>query len=67
MANILFKKGSYELFEKNVLGITRVKDSEGKVTGFEQGPTNVQEGALYLTEDEGGLYLGKSNGTVKRI
>lgn len=25
------------------------------------------DGALYLTEDEGGLYLGKSNGTVKRI
>lgn len=25
------------------------------------------DGALYLTEDEGGLYLGKSDGTVKRI
>lgn len=67
MANILFKKGNYELFEKNVLGITRIKDSEGKVTGFEQGPKNIQEGALYLTEDEGGLYLGTSSTTVKRI
>ena len=67
MANILFKKGNYELFEKNVLGITRLKDSEGKVTGFEQGPKNIQEGALYLTEDEGGLYLGTSSTTVKRI
>lgn len=67
MANILFKKGNYELFEKNVLGITRIKDSDGKVTGFEQGPKNIQEGALYLTEDEGGLYLGTSSSTVKRI
>jgi hypothetical protein len=67
MANILFKKGNYELFEKNVLGITRIKDSEGKVTGFKQGSKNIQEGALYLTEDEGGLYLGTSNSTVKRI
>lgn len=67
MANILFKKGNYELFEKNVLGITRIKDNEGKVTGFEQGPKNIQEGALYLTEDEGGLYLGTSSSTVKRI
>jgi hypothetical protein len=25
------------------------------------------DGALYLTEDEGGLYLGKSDGSVKRI
>ena len=25
------------------------------------------EGALYLTENEGGLYLGKSDGTVQRI
>lgn len=25
------------------------------------------DGALYLTEDEGGLYIGKTNGEVKRI
>ena len=50
MANILFKKGSYNEFKSKVL-------------------TNNQatEGALYLTEDEGGLYLGLNGGTVKRI
>jgi hypothetical protein len=26
-----------------------------------------EAGTLYFTEDEGGLYLGKSGGTVQRI
>lgn len=50
MANLLFKKGSYELFKEKVL------------TG-----NAAVEGALYLTEDEGALYLGQNGGTVKRI
>lgn len=49
MANLLFKKGSYNDFKTKVLG--------GKAVA----------GTLYLTEDEGGLYLGKSDGSVTRI
>jgi hypothetical protein len=55
MANILFKKGSYNDFKSRVLGIAE----DGT-----QGTSAVVEGALYLTEDEGGLYLGKSEGQV---
>lgn len=46
MANILFKKGTYEQF-KNLTSFT--------------------EGALYLTEDEGSLYLGTGANDYKRI
>jgi hypothetical protein len=67
MSNILFKKGSYDNFEKNVLGITRKIDPATGALSFVQGTKNIQEGALYLTEDEGGLYLGGSEGTIKRI
>lgn len=49
MANLLFKKGSYNDFKTKVLG--------GKAVA----------GTLYLTEDEGSLYLGKSDGSVTRI
>lgn len=48
--NLLFKKGNYLDFKKNIL------------TG-----NNATEGTLYFTEDEGGLYLGKSSGEVQRI
>lgn len=51
MADILFKKGSYGDFKSQIL------DQSNKVT----------PGALYLTEDEGGLYLGINSSTVKRI
>lgn len=51
MANILFKKGSYSNFKANVLDKTNA----------------VTPGALYLTEDEGGLYIGTSTSSVKRI
>lgn len=54
MANILFKKGSYSQFNEKILQNTEA----------------IEDGALYLTEDEGGLYLGKVvNGTksVQRI
>lgn len=51
MADILFKKGSYGDFKANIL------DKSNQVT----------PGALYLTEDEGGLYIGISQSKVKRI
>jgi hypothetical protein len=53
MSNILFRKGSYADFKTNVLGYddaTQQFSKEQKIT----------EGALYFTEDEGGLYLGIS-------
>lgn len=46
MANILFRKGSYEQFKA--------------LTSF-------TAGTLYLTEDEGGLYLGLGGSNKKRI
>lgn len=49
--SILFKKGSYNDFKTNVL-------ASGK---------KAIPGALYLTEDDGGLYIGKSDQTVQRI
>ena len=49
MANLLFKRGSYNDFKTKVLG--------GKAV----------DGALYLTEDEGSLYVGKSDGSVLRV
>ena len=45
MANILFKKGTYSEFKNNILTNT----------------SNIVDGALYLTTDEGGLYLGVQN------
>lgn len=59
MSNILFRKGSYADFQKNVLGyndVTQQFSEEKKIT----------EGALYFTEDEGGLYLGVSVPNVGR-
>jgi hypothetical protein len=53
MSNILFRKGSYNEFKTSVLGYnaeTQQFSNEQKIT----------EGALYFTEDEGGLYLGVS-------
>jgi hypothetical protein len=57
MANILFKKGSYNDFKTKILADKK----------------SIVDGALYLTEDEGGLYLGKNTttgtteGTLTRI
>lgn len=50
MANIVFKKGSYNNFKTSILDKNAIED-----------------GALYLTEDEGGLYLGKVEGTTKSV
>lgn len=54
MADLLLKKGSYDSFKLNVF------DPEKNIK-------NAVEGALYFTEDEGGLYLGKADKTVVRI
>jgi hypothetical protein len=68
MANIAFKKGSLADFEEKVLGKNRLYDDNDKFIGYgTPGEAHVTEGTLYLTEDEGGLYLGLSNNTVKRI
>lgn len=53
MSNILFRKGSYADFKTNVLGYDDATQQFSK-------PKNINEGALYFTEDEGGLYLGVS-------
>lgn len=67
MANIAFKKGSLVDFEEKVLGQKRKYDGNQQFIGYEQVTANITEGTLYLTEDEGGLYLGVSNTEVKRI
>lgn len=54
MADLLLKKGSFDEFKLKVF------DPENNVK-------NAVEGALYFTEDEGGLYLGKADKTVVRI
>lgn len=54
MADLLLKKGSFEDFKLKVF------DPENNIK-------NAVEGALYFTEDEGGLYLGKADKTVVRI
>lgn len=54
MADLLLKKGSFEDFKLKVF------DPEKNIK-------NAVEGALYFTEDEGGLYLGKADKTVVRI
>lgn len=54
MADLLLKKGSFDDFKLKVF------DPENNVK-------NAVEGALYFTEDEGGLYLGKADKTVVRI
>lgn len=54
MADLLLKKGSFTEFK------TKVFDPENNIK-------NAVEGALYFTEDEGGLYLGKADKTVVRI
>jgi hypothetical protein len=56
--NIMFKKGTWSQFKQNILGI----QEDGT-----QGASKIEKGALYLTEDEGGLYLGTSDGGIKRI
>lgn len=50
MAQVMFKKGSFQLFNENILKKKAAED-----------------GTLYITEDEGGLYLGKTGGEVQRI
>lgn len=53
MSNILFRKGSYNEFKTKVLGYDTETQQFSK-------PKFIDEGALYFTEDEGGLYLGVS-------
>ena len=53
MSNILFRKGLYDDFKTNVLGYNT------ETQQFSNEPM-ITEGALYFTEDEGGLYLGVS-------
>lgn len=40
---------------------------KGSYLDFKEKVTTAQEGAFYITEDEGGLYLGLSDGSTKRI
>ena len=61
MANILFKKGLYSELQEKVIAVNKATHKD-----------NIVDGALYLTEDEGGLYLGKKadnalTGELKRI
>ena len=71
MANISFKKGKFEAFEKSVLGIERQYDENEMLVGVVQKAANIQEGTLYFTEDEGCLYVGVKDAigasSVKRI
>lgn len=40
---------------------------KGTYADFKEKVVTAQEGAFYLTEDEGGLYVGLSDGSTKRI
>lgn len=40
---------------------------KGSYADFKAKVTTAQEGAFYLTEDEGGLYVGLADGSTKRI
>lgn len=66
--NVSFKKGTYQDFEQKVLGrIRTTKTSSDGRYAYTQGDTNIEEGVLYLTEDEGGLYLGLADSKIKRL
>jgi hypothetical protein len=67
-ANVSFKKGTYQEFEQKVLGrIRTTKTSSDGRYAYTQGDTHIEEGVLYLTEDEGGLYLGLADSKIKRL
>ena len=67
-ANVSFKKGTYQEFEQKVLGRTRTtSSSDNGRYSYTQGTKHIEEGVLYLTEDEGGLYLGLANNEIKRL
>ena len=67
-ANVSFKKGKYQEFEQKVLGRTRTTNtSDNGRYSYTQGPTHIEEGVLYLTEDEGGLYFGLADNKIKRL
>lgn len=40
---------------------------KGSYADFKANVTTAQEGAFYVTEDEGGLYLGLADGSTKRL